>query len=413
VVRSLQPEDVETLCSVAKFDSIGYKRFAKGMTLKQDASAKTAASLVGTESREQAGAGESSQTPAGPVTALAAGAALLLGPDSFPQRPAATRCFHALASPPSPTVPVDPPTVQAARQSPRIPGDSFETSRVALVERAFDQGLKAPSAKTPQGSRAWQLIPFYSGGGGGVGVTTIMGTLARYLSSQGDRILLVDGAPHSTLGFFFNGVASPEGVSSFAPEFPTGNGAEHSGRVDISCRPTDHSDRPQGEDIESWALQSIVQLGAEADRVFVDIASEGAGRAQLCILAAGNPLVIIAPDVRCVSGVTRLMRLFTTQEQALERFITPSFLLNRFDPGVPFHIETLNRLAELLGDRLLTIYIPRLDEISEIAAEGMTIVDFNPASAGAESFYRLAEWIRTSRRANLSTVLGPLAKVPR
>jgi cellulose biosynthesis protein BcsQ len=283
---------------------------------------------------------------------------------------------------------------------------------VALIERVFGQGLKGSANGLP-GSRAWQLIPFYSGGGGGVGVTTIMGTLARYLSSQGDRILLVDGAPHSTLGFFFNGVASPEGVSSFAPESPAGNEAGHLGRVDISCRPAALCDRPRGEDTDSWALQSIVQLGAEADRVFVDIGSEGSGRAQLCLLAAGNPLVVITPDVRCVPGVTRLMRLLTTQEQALERFITPSFLLNRFDPGVPFHIETLNRLAELLGDRLLTIYIPRLGEISEIAAEGMTVVDFNPASAAAESFYHLAEWIRTSRRANLSTVLGRAAKAIR
>ena len=395
--RTRQPDDVEALCSIAGLNSIGYKRFAGTVTTKLDLPVKASAPPEGGKARQPAAA-EQSQTALRAIAAPTGGPMRLLGPGLCPLRPAAGR-FHPLDSPASRTGPAEPTVSPTVAESPGIPGNSREASWAA-IERVFNQGPKG-SANTVQARRAWQLIPFYSGGGGGVGVTTIMGMLARCLSSQGDRILLIDGTPGSPLGFFFNGVASPEGVSSFAPESSAGNEANPRGRVDISCRP---AGGPNAEDAEAWALQSIAQLGAEADRVFVDIGAEVADRSQLCVLAAGNPLVIVAPDFRCVPGINRLMRLFTDQEQVLERYLMPSFLLNLFDPGIPFHVEILNRLGELLGDRLLPIYIPRMDEISGIAADGMTTVDFNQGSAAADSFRRLAEWIRTSRRASPSAV---------
>jgi len=437
IVPLPQPDDVEALCSTAEINSIGYKRFASTMKLQPDVSATATALPLGREPpeqakaennsrslrldlreelrlfREQARAGNSSQTP---VVTIAADAAPAVSPmrlselGPFPQCSPATPCFHAVSAsqpPHPPSMRVEPPIVPADRESPRILRDCRKTSRVAL-ERVFEQNLEAyPNAR--QSKRVRQLIPFYSAGGGGVGVTTIMGTLARYFACQGERVLLIDGAPRSTLGFFFNGAVSPEGVSSFAPDSLTGNEAQSRGQVDISCRPASPADSLQGTDPEGWAWQSIAQLGAEADRVFVDV-HQGVvvtDRSQLRLVAEGNPLVIIAPDVRCVLGIRRLMSMFKAEEPALGRSVVPSFLLNLFDSGDPFHVEILNGLRKLLGDQLLPMVIPRTVEISEIAVEGMTIIDFNRGSPAAESFRHLAEWIQDQPAVEPIGRLGP------
>jgi cellulose biosynthesis protein BcsQ len=85
----------------------------------------------------------------------------------------------------------------------------------------------------------------------------------------------------------------------------------------------------------------------------------------------------------------------------------PFFLLNLFDPGVPFHAEILNRLKELLGCRLLPMFIPRSDEIPEATAEGTTIVEFNPECAAAKSFHSLAAWIHNLPSGEPIERLGP------
>ena len=396
-----QPDDVEALCSTAEINSIGYKRFASAMKVQPDPSATAPGPPLGKVASEQAKAQNSSSQP--PVVTIAADAAppvsavRLVGLGPFPQHPWETHCFHAVSASPAsapPIMRVEPRVVQTDAEPLRVFRDCRKTSRVAL-ERVFEQNLEAyPNAR--QSKRVRQLIPFYSAGGGGVGVTTIMGTLARYFACQGERVLLIDGVPGSTLGFFFNGAVSPEGVSSFAPDSLTGNEAQSRGQVDISCRPASPADSLQGTDPEGWAWQSIAQLGAEADRVFVDV-HQGVvvtDRSQLRLVAEGNPLVIIAPDVRCVLGIRRLMSMFKAEEPALGRSIEPSFLLNLFDSGDPFHVEILNSLRKLLGNRLLPMVIPRADEISEIAVEGMTIIDFNRESPAAESFRHLAEWIQ-------------------
>jgi cellulose synthase operon protein YhjQ len=274
------------------------------------------------------------------------------------------------------------------------------------LKRIFEQHLKGP-ASTRQSKRSGQLVPFYSGGGGGVGVTTIMGTLARLFSNNGDRVLVIDGSPQSTLGFLFNGEASPEGLSSFAPEPLAENEANQRGRVDISCRPSAPADTLRAESTEAWAWRSITQLGVEANRVFVDVWQGVTERSQVRLLAVGNPLVIIAPDIRCVLGIDRLLTLFSAHEQALGHPVTPFFLLNLFDPGVPFHTEILNRLRELLNGRLLPMFIPRSDEIPEATAEGMTIIEFHPECAAAESFHSLAEWIHNLPSGEPIQRLGP------
>jgi cellulose synthase operon protein YhjQ len=409
-VRPTQPDGVDALCEIAEIDPSGYKRFAHSMRIKPDPVA------VGTG---PPATGEGQESPSEPAAMEAAEPASSgpadIGPEASPKEvvsalrrdprarhPEAARRLQAV---PAPSIRVEPPIMEDTEEPPRISGSYRKASHVAL-KRIFEQHLKG-SSDAAQSRRSGQLIPFYSGGGGGVGVTTIMGTLARLLSGHGGRVLVVDGSPQSTLGFLFNGEASPGGLSSFAPEPLTEDEAEERGRVDISCRPSAPADSLRAETSEAWAWRSITQLGVEADLVFVDVWPGVTERSQVRLLAAGNPLVIITPDIRCVLGISQLRTLFSAQEQALGRSVMPSFLLNLFDPGVPFHVEILNRLRELLGSRLLPMFIPRSDEIPEATAEGMTIMEFHPECAAAEGFHSLAEWIHNQPSGEPIKRFGP------
>ena len=389
-----QRDGVEALCEIAEIDPLGYKRFAHSMKKLDPAATEPGPPLAAERPEspreppapETAGPARAGPSDIAPEASLEEAPALRRVPDA--PHPEAVRRMHAV---PVRAIRIEPPVLQAVEAPPRNLGSYRKTTHVAL-QQIFDQHLKG-SADDWQAKRSGQAVPFYSGGGGGVGVTTIMGTLARFLANQGDRILVIDGAPQSTLGFFFNGEASPAGLSSFAPESRTGQETAQRGRVDISCRPAAPVDALRAEGPEAWASRSITQLGPESDWMFVDVRPSVTERSQVRLLARGNPLVIITPDIRCVFGISRLLTQFSNLEQSLGREVMPFFLLNLFDPDVPFHVEILNRLKELLGSRLLPLFIPRSDEIPEAAAEGMTIVEFDPECAAAKSFHSLAEWL--------------------
>ncbi|MGH9590108.1 MAG: cellulose synthase operon protein YhjQ/BcsQ, partial [Terracidiphilus sp.] len=70
------------------------------------------------------------------------------------------------------------------------------------------------------------------------------------------------------------------------------------------------------------------------------------------------------------------------------------YVLNQFDPSLPLHLDVREVLRERLGDRLLPFVLRRTPAISEALAEGMTVVDYAPASFAAEDFNSLAAWVK-------------------
>ena len=78
-------------------------------------------------------------------------------------------------------------------------------------------------------------------------------------------------------------------------------------------------------------------------------------------------------------------------------------MLNQFDPSLPLHLDVREVLREQLGERLLPFALRRTPAVSEALAEGMTVVDYAPASTVAEDFVALAAgsraWPRPPRKA--------------
>ena len=69
-------------------------------------------------------------------------------------------------------------------------------------------------------------------------------------------------------------------------------------------------------------------------------------------------------------------------------------MLNQFDPSLPLHLDVREVLREQLGDRLLSFALRRTPTVSEALAEGMTVMDYAPASTVAEDYGNLAGWVK-------------------
>ncbi len=76
----------------------------------------------------------------------------------------------------------------------------------------------------------------------------------------------------------------------------------------------------------------------------------------------------------------------------------PYYVLNQFDSSLPLHLDVREVLREQLGERLLPFALRRAPAVSEALAEGMTVMDYAPNSAVAETFAASRAGSRASPR---------------
>jgi cellulose synthase operon protein YhjQ len=305
-----------------------------------------------------------------------AGPAWLYAPQSAPPSPPAQRPRTGLMAP-IPTV-VD--TLQQSRE--RV------ASRWYALKGVFDQPSDPQEAQAArQKEIRIPLLAVYSLAGG-VGKTSLVATLGRTLSSQGERVTLNDTTSHGLLPFYF-------GASDLRP-----------GVVRTFSPPSGHTDAPIS--LVSYDLEEVGTDAAKQDQLVDDFVqnTRGANRILLDLsgssswiirrLAAMNPTVLIpvAPDMNSVISLQAVEKLFHSLVDSDGRAIQPFYLLNQFDTTLPLHLDVREVLRRQLGDRLLPFVIRRAPAVSEALAEGMTVVDYAPDAPVTEDYAHVANWLR-------------------
>jgi cellulose synthase operon protein YhjQ len=278
---------------------------------------------------------------------------------------------------------------------PRAPADTLQGARNRLASRWFAlkgmfEGAAAAeqqaAAAAPVASPAPVLAVFSLAGG--VGKSSLAATLARTLSARGERVLLVETAPYGLLPFFFGARDRRPGVlRTFAP-------------------PEESSDAPVqmiAFDAESLAVQSdgsdplaveIANYAQDAGRVIVDIATASTTVARRVLRMSPLLLVPLAPDMNSVVNAGFIDSVFHRAGDGRHNSSEVYYVLNQFDPLLPLHLDVREVLRERLGERLLPFALHRTPAVSEALAEGMTVIDYAPASPVAEDFNSLASWIK-------------------
>ncbi len=220
------------------------------------------------------------------------------------------------------------------------------------------------------------------GSSGGVGVTTVMATLARQLSTQGLRCGLYDEAAEAILPLFF-GFHRPIATSS-----------RFAGLHSV----LDASIRLLGP--ESLPLHSGLQSGelSVRDRLFETFAHELdyfiTDEARSAQEAAPGTVVFVAlPDLASLMNIRNLVDKTGWRCKNEETIC----VLNRFDPEFALHQELLTWYEEQFT-QVITIRQSHL--VPESLAEGTSVMDLAPKSHVASDFARLAACVRqTSARA--------------
>jgi len=284
----------------------------------------------------------------------------------------------------------------SARIEPRMPSPAAKTptyiqepARQEIARPRWNvlHSLLAVSPKDDVAAKPEALqVPMitFSSGVGGAGKTTILTSLARILSGMGESIFLVYSDSQHTLPLHFGGKqVVPGRVRTLVP--PT----RDLGQLHLYSRSQDESGIP--EEVGSWLPREVNALSSEVGRVLCEITNEDMSESQTLDLASVN-LRVIVPDINSVLTVNRDLASLDADPDSRPTF----YLLNKYDPAVPFHKDVRDRLSMVLGERLLPFVIRRTDLIPEALAAGSTVIDYAPNAPVVEDFKLLAQWLRNS-----------------
>lgn len=274
------------------------------------------------------------------------------------------------------------------------PADTLQGARDRLASRWFAlKGFGGAAAAARQFSAAASvaspapILALFSLAGG-VGKSSLAATLARTFSARGERLLLVETAPYGLLPFYFGaGDRQPGVLRTFAPPEEGSDAPVQMIALDAEALDAE----PEATDPLAAEINRRAQ---NTGRIIIDIATASTAVARRVLRLSPLLLVPLAPDMSSVVNAGFIDSVFHRTGDGRPNSSEVYYVLNQFDPSLPLHLDVREVLRERLGDRLLPFALRRSPAVSEALAEGMTVIDYAPASPVAEDFDSLASWIR-------------------
>jgi cellulose biosynthesis protein BcsQ len=215
---------------------------------------------------------------------------------------------------------------------------------------------------------------------GGVGKTSLCVNLGRMLCSLGEQILLVDVTGGGHLPFYFGASDGRDGLRTFTAS----NG---------SCSPIKifESKDPSGK----WFDEQAKSLLQASQRSVLDLGAASAGLLSQLLGLCDLLLVPLSPGLNSLLTVSRIDSLVGELQVKEMHAPFPFYVLNAFDLNNPKEIQARDAIARLCGDRLVTGFIRRSDQVSEASAKRMNVMDYAPESEVARDYFDLAMWVRS------------------
>jgi cellulose synthase operon protein YhjQ len=273
-------------------------------------------------------------------------------------------------------------------------GDTLQDSREKVAARwyalkeVFDSSAAAPAALPPvqAANRSAPIVAVFSIAGG-VGKTTLVSTLGRALAMRGEKVMLADTTSRGILPLYF-GVPALRSAQVRVSDPPV-----HGTGQPISLVAYDLSNRDGTERYPQLKTQEIVAKAHGNQRLLVDLATDSDWLLRQIVKLHPVVLVPVTPEMSSVVSLAQIETRLSSMTDSEGRPPQSFYLLNRFDPALPLHLDIREVFRRKLGDRLLPFAIRDSPAIGEALAEGVTVVDYAAGGPVLSDFTDVASWL--------------------
>lgn len=232
---------------------------------------------------------------------------------------------------------------------------------------------------------------------GGVGKTTTVVNLGAYLGALGKRILLVDCDPQANSTSFL-GIQPGRGVydvlveGAFVPDHIRSTetrgvdllpGTEELAGVELDM---------VGEEGAGGRLKEALRsVDAQYDYIFLDCPPSLGVLTINALVAADAVLVPVQCEYLALEGLARLLstieRVRAQSNPTLRIF---GLVMTMYDGRTSLSHQVAEEVRRHYPTLTFQTVIPRNVRLSEAPSFGMSILDYDPASRGAEAYQQLA-----------------------
>lgn len=236
---------------------------------------------------------------------------------------------------------------------------------------------------------------------GGVGKTTTVINLSAALGKLGNEILIIDGDPQgnttSGLGIdkrnleismydmLINQVNPEDVIIDTSAE----NVFIIPSNVDLAGAEIELTGIKKRETV---LRQALSKLNRKFDFVFIDCPPSLGLLSINALVASKSVMVPIQCEYYALEGVSQLVDTITLVKRSLNPNLEiEGVVLSMFDGRTNLSIQVVDEVKKYFKGKVYTSIIPRNVRLAEAPSYGLSVIDYDPKSRGAEAYMDLAE----------------------
>lgn len=236
---------------------------------------------------------------------------------------------------------------------------------------------------------------------GGVGKTTTSVNLAAGLAHEGKRVLLIDSDAqgNATSGLGINKAeVSADIYDVIINQTPLSDIVLPSSRENLMVAPA--TLQLAGAEVELTNMshreqrlkEALVSVRDDYDYLFIDCPPALGHMTLNAFTAADSVLIPVQSEYYALEGLSQLLNTI----QLVQKHFNPQLkiegvLMTMFDGRTNLSNEVVDEVRKYFGDKVYKTLIPRNVRLSEAPSHGLSIIDYDRRSRGAEVYLDLAK----------------------
>ena len=236
---------------------------------------------------------------------------------------------------------------------------------------------------------------------GGVGKTTTVINLSACLSNLGKKVLMIDIDPQ---GNTTSGIGIDKDNVEYTiydvliNDFPPEECILSTSQAGLFIIPA--SVQLAGAEIELTTLNQrelklrdcIKRVESNFDYIFVDCPPSLGLLSINALSAVDSVLIPIQCEYYALEGVSQLMNTYQLVKKGLNKDLEiEGVVLSMFDGRTNLSIQVVEEVKKYFRGKVFTTLIPRNVRLAEAPSHGLSIIEYDSKSKGAEAYMDLAE----------------------